>query len=245
MKEAAEGASSGGVEAVDRALSILATFDMGQERQTLSELALRTGFYKSTILRLARSLEVAGYLHREESGAFVLGPEPLRLSAVYRRAAALESRIRPVLRALREETGESASFFRREGDRRQCLYREDTRHSIRDYLLEGDMLPLDIGAVGRVLTTFGDPSLSAAESERLHAELPFASFGEHDPETAAVAAPVFSFEGLAGAVSISGPRTRLTPQRAKEVGPLLVAKAEAISKLLGASPVRSPSRTPA
>jgi DNA-binding IclR family transcriptional regulator len=235
LKDSAEGLPSGGVDAVDRALSILGTFEAGRERQTLADLAARTGFYKSTILRLARSLETAGFLHREESGAFVLGGEPLRLAAVYRRANALESRIRPLLRTIRDETGESASFFRREGNLRQCLYREETRRTIRDNLSEGDMLPLNLGAGGRVLTVFGEPSLTPADRDQQYAELPFASFGESDPETADIAAPIFSLDGLVGAVSLSGPRTRITPERAREFGPLLMAKAEVLSKLLGAT----------
>ena len=243
LKKAAEGPAGGGVEAVDRALAILATFEVGHERQTLAELAARTGFYKSTILRLARSLETAGFLFREEGGSFVIGAEPLRLAAVYRRIATLESTVRPVLRALREDTGESVSFFRRQGEWRQCLYREETRRAIRDYLMEGDMLPLDIGAGGRVLRIFGDASLTADERARRYRELPFVSFGERDPETAAVAAPVFNHEGLAGAISISGPRTRITTERAAEIGPLVVERAEALSKLLGA-PALTQAREP-
>jgi DNA-binding IclR family transcriptional regulator len=233
LKESAEAAGSGGVDAVDRALSIVATFGVGRERQTLAELATRTGFYKSTILRLARSLETAGYLHREESGAFVLGGEPLRLAAVYRRSIALESKVRPVLRAIRDETGESASFFRREGNLRQCLYREETRRAIRDHLAEGDMLPLNLGAAGQVLTVFGEATLSEPDRERRLTELPFASFGEGDPEAADVAAPIFSFEGLVGAVAISGPRTRVTRERVTELSPFFLSKAEGLSKLLG------------
>jgi DNA-binding IclR family transcriptional regulator len=224
---------SGGVDAVDRALAILTTFEVGHERQTLAELAARTGFYKSTILRLARSLEGGGYLHREENGTFALGPEPLRLASVFRQASALESRVRPVLRALRDATGETVSFFRREGNRRQCLYREETRRAVRDHLMEGDVLPLDVGAGGHVLALFGDPFLPEAERARRFADLPFMSFGERDPETAAIAAPVFNHEGLVGALSISGPRTRLTPERAAEISPLILAQAEALSKILG------------
>jgi DNA-binding IclR family transcriptional regulator len=241
-KKAADGAAGGGVDAVDRALAILATFQIGHERQTLADLATRTGFYKSTILRLARSLETAGFLFREEGGPFVLGAEPLRLSAVYRRISTLESTVRPILRTLRDETGESVSFFRRQGEWRQCLYREETRRAIRDYLMEGDMLPLDVGAGGRVLRVFGEPMTA---DERLHrlCELPFVSYGERDPETAAVAAPVFNHEGIVGALSVSGPRTRITPERVAGIGPTVVERAEALSRLLGAAPatqVREP-----
>jgi DNA-binding IclR family transcriptional regulator len=228
LKDAADGAPSGGVEAVDRALAILATFGIGQERQSLTELATRTGFYKSTILRLAQSLTAAGYLHREEGGAFILGPEPTRLAAVYRRLSALESRVRPILRDLRDETGESASFFRRVGEYRQCLYREDTRRTIREHVLEGDLLTLDSGAAGRVLRTFAETVASAQL-----AELPFRSQSEQDPESASIAAPVFDGEGLVGALTISGPRTRLTGEAAQELAPRLMAKAEALSKVLG------------
>jgi DNA-binding IclR family transcriptional regulator len=233
LKQTAETPLTGGVEAVDRALSILGAFDVGFERQSLSELAARTGFYKSTILRLCQSLERAGFLHREESGAFVLGVEPLRLAAIYRRGSKLETHIRPALRTLVEATGESASFYQRQGNRRQCVYREETRRAIRDHIMEGDMLALNVGAAGHVLTTFGNASLSPAERARRYGQMPLASFGERDPETAAVAAPVFSHDGLAGALGISGPRTRLTPKRVAEVGPIVLEQAETLSKLMG------------
>jgi DNA-binding IclR family transcriptional regulator len=54
------------------------------------------------------------------------------------------------------------------------------------------------------------------------------SFGERDLETAVIAIPIFLYDGFA----ISGLRTRLTPVRIEQIGPLLVAKAEALSKLL-------------
>src|SRR4051794_35164429 len=47
---------SGGVAAVDRALMILDAFEPADESLTLSQLAQRTSFYKSTILRIAQSL---------------------------------------------------------------------------------------------------------------------------------------------------------------------------------------------
>jgi len=70
------------VEAVERALAILDAFHADKPAMTLGELAAATGFYKSTILRLAGSLERRGYLVREESGAFRLGPAPWRLGSI-------------------------------------------------------------------------------------------------------------------------------------------------------------------
>ena len=97
------------VEAVERALAILDAFRADRPAMTLSEIAAATGFYKSTILRLAGSLERLGYLIREENGVFRLGPAPWRLGSIYRAGFNLGDAIRPQLRRLVEATGETAS----------------------------------------------------------------------------------------------------------------------------------------
>jgi DNA-binding IclR family transcriptional regulator len=230
--DAAEALAGGGVDAVDRALTIMQAFDVSNGRLSLAALAKHTGFYKSTILRLTRSLERGGYLYRESDGDFVVGPEPVRLAAIYKRYSQLEPKVRPVLRSLRDNTGESASFFQRVGTRRQCLYREESQRTIRDHVMEGDLLPLDVGAAGHVLKAFGSGGRTRAGTGR-PATLPMTSFGERDPEAAALAAPVFGPDGLLGALTISGPRSRLTRQRVAEIGPTLLTEARNLSRILG------------
>ena len=66
--ERATGMSKDKVEAVERALAVLNAFHADKPTMTLGEIASATGFYKSTILRLAGSLERLGYLIREERG---------------------------------------------------------------------------------------------------------------------------------------------------------------------------------
>lgn len=114
-----------GVEAVDRALKILDCFSVGTQEISLAELSRLTGFYKSTILRLAVSLERSGYLVRGESGMFRLGPATWRLGSCYRQSFDLADVLRPELKTLCEETNETASFYIREGDSRVCLYRTE------------------------------------------------------------------------------------------------------------------------
>ena len=74
------------VEAVERALTILEAFREGEEALSLAALAEKTGFYKSTILRLAASLERFGYLARTPTGLYRLGPSLWRLGSLYRRS---------------------------------------------------------------------------------------------------------------------------------------------------------------
>ena len=78
-------ANEGGVAAVERALTILDAFRESDQSLTLTEISKRVGFYKSTTLRLAESLEKFGYLRRLEDGAFRLGPKPLFLGSLYQR----------------------------------------------------------------------------------------------------------------------------------------------------------------
>ena len=74
-----------GVAAVDRAIAILNAFTQSDRTLSLAELAARTGFYKSTILRLAGSLLRGQYLERLEGGRYRVGPAAFRLGALYQR----------------------------------------------------------------------------------------------------------------------------------------------------------------
>lgn len=228
-----------GVDAVNRALSLLACFRDNEESLSLSELAARSGFYKSTILRLAASLEAGRLLTRLSDKSFAIGPEALRLATIYQRSLRIEGRVRPVLKRLLDSVGESASFFRREGDKRVCLFREESAHSIRDHVLEGELLPLSTGAAGHVLTLF-DPALaSRAEIAGRGMDLPLFSYGERDPEIAAAAVPVFWHRhgevGLVGALAISGPIGRFSETLSTRIRETLLAEGRELSSALGGS----------
>jgi DNA-binding IclR family transcriptional regulator len=219
------------VDAVERALSLLEAFTDGRPRLTLSELAARAGLYPSTVLRLAGSLIRFGYLHRDVEGAFRLGPTPLRLGLLYREAFNLADRVRPALAALTARTGETAGFYVREGAQRICLFRHHSDRLIRHHVEEGSRLPLDRGASGRVLTAYtnGDTPQDAA----VRARGVYVSLGERDPETAAVAAPVFAPDGLAGALGVVGPLHRFDPANCERLAGIVAEAAQDLSRILG------------
>src|SRR5204862_147091 len=88
--QAAQDATPGGAAAVDRALSLLLAFRQGDTALALSELASRTGLYKSTALRLLASLEHARIVTRGADGRYALGPALSRLHAIYAASFSLE-----------------------------------------------------------------------------------------------------------------------------------------------------------
>jgi DNA-binding IclR family transcriptional regulator len=197
-----------GVAAVERALSILDAFTDADPELTLAEVAKRTKMYKSTVLRLARSLENFGYLTRADDGLYRLGPQLLRLGSLYQRHLHTSAIVPGALRSIVDALKEGASFYVRDGDRRLVLHRVEALRSVRDSVHEGDRLPLNVGAAGHVLRAFSGGT--GAGTEKVRGQMYAASFGERDPEVAAVACPVFGLhQRLVGAVTVSGPRYRV------------------------------------
>lgn len=200
------------VEAVERALSILEAFSTRHRQLTLAQLAEETGLYKSTILRLSASLIRYGYLVKYENGLYGLGPSLWRLGSLYRLNFDLGVSIRPELRLLVHETGETASFYVRHGAERLCLYRENSPNLVRYHLEEGNRLDLKTGASGKILSYFAEDIDSSAIKLGPHAS--YIAIGERDPEIASVAVAVFGpNEDVKGALSVSGVSSRFDAQK--------------------------------
>lgn len=220
------------VEAVERALMLLEAFADGTRSLTLADLSGRSGLYPSTALRLAGSLIRFGYLARGPDGSYRLGPSLFRLGALYRAGYDLAEQVRPALARLVARTGETGCFYVREADRRICLFREASPRPIRLHVEEGAAMPLDRGASAHVLMAFTGGRLPV--HERVRADGVAISLGERDPETAAVAAPVFGAEGrLLGALGVSGPVQRLGRAEAEAMAPVIMEEARGLSRRLG------------
>jgi len=223
-------ADDGGVAAVDRALSILDA--LTDDKVTLAELSKRTDLYKSTVLRLLKSLEKFGYVLRTVDGSYRLGSKVLHLGALYQRHFHTSEIVPPVLERMAAELHEGAAFYVCEEDKRVCLHRIETTRAVRDSVQVGDRLPLTVGAAGHILRAF-----NGARGERfdeIRQRMYAASFGERDSETAAMAAPVLGpGNKLVGALSISGPRYRIEAAGEAKIVPVLFKYAKELTRTFG------------
>lgn len=234
MKAPRPKTSLDGVASAGRTLTLLSAFRRGDNAVSLAELTARTGLVKTTILRLAISLEEHGYLVRQPDGSFRLGAELFRLGSIYQQSFRIEAHVMPALEQLVMETGESASFYVRVGQQRQCLYRVDSPHRLRLHVRQGDLLPMDDSAIAQVLRVFGSVPLP---EEAATVALPIYTGGVSDPHVAGMATPVFGpGRNFTGALCLTGPLTRFTRDAAASASGVLLGTASDLTRELGGVP---------
>jgi DNA-binding IclR family transcriptional regulator len=189
----------------------------------------------STAVRLCATLVKLGYLKRNDRGVYFIGPQIEKLAKVFRKQFNLEEIVRPVLKKLREQTEESASFYMIDGNERVCLFREDSKHEIRHVVAEGTRLPLNCGVVGPLLLAF--TGMSGINYKKIRDKGYYESEGR-ESYTASVAAPVFDSDGkLAGALVISGPALRFGLDMRREAKKLLIEEAARIKSFIPSTPI--------
>ncbi len=230
-----------GVTAVTRALSLMEAFEIGEFSLALAELSRRVGMHKTTVLRLARTLAQSSYMVQTDDGQWRLGPAAGWLGARYQAGFDVNNVVEPALHELVKLTGESASFYVREGSVRSCVARVEGPQSVRHNVRIGERLPLNRGAPGRVILAFSGEKGEPYETIRRRGFQ--ISMGEREAEVSSVAAPVFRTNwSLLGSMCISGPSSRLTKAKLSDHAKRVVHAANQLSYALAGD--RSPATPP-
>lgn len=201
--------NSNTVGTLAKAGAILAAVELGP--QDLADLTAMTGQPRATCHRLAAALVDLRLLARDSGGKYTVGPRIAELHA-----AGDGERLRmvalPTLRRLRDETGESAQIYRRQGGQRLCVASVEPATGLRDTVPEGALLTMAAGSAAQVLAAWSPGADAFPEQamatvrKRGWAE----SLGEREPGVASVSAPVRRGDRVVAAISISGPIDRLT-----------------------------------
>jgi DNA-binding IclR family transcriptional regulator len=209
-----------GVGVLDKAVHVLRA--VADAPRTLHGLQSATGLPRATAHRLAVALEAHGLLRRDAEGRFDLGPELTALGRVAASRFPLAEIALPVLESLRDDTGESAQLFVREGAQRRCVVSLQSAHALRWIVPEGVRFPLELGSAGRVLMGELGPAGWVESVE------------EREPGVASVSAPVAGGDGVViAAVSVSGPIDRMTREPGRRFGARVAEAAAELAGLLG------------
>jgi DNA-binding IclR family transcriptional regulator len=204
--------SVSGVGVIDKGVLILRA--LAREPLDLAALQDQTGLPRATAHRLAVALELHGLVRRDPQGRFCLGFELIRLGTAAEDEFPLAELTRPILRALRDATGESVQLYVADGGGRRCVVSLESTHGLRWIVPQGALLPLDRGSAGRVLQ--GDDIAESVE--------------EREPGVASVSAAVRDRRGVViAALSLSGPVERLSRHPRERFGKQVADAAGAIT----------------
>jgi len=234
------------VRALERGLDILGCFQGASSSIPLTTIAGSVDLSLSTALRILGTLEKKGFITRDEaSKRYSLGPSLLGLTAAAQRMNNLSMVALPFMQELNAEHDETISLYIISGMQRVCIQRVDSRQSLRQVVSIGDVLPLGLGAGGRVLTAWLAesqdidlatlaPTLSHSVLEQVRQNGYAASFNERGEGIYGVAAPVRDSGGsVVAALSLSGPTARFALERLTELASAVMGKADEISKAQG------------
>jgi IclR family acetate operon transcriptional repressor len=165
------------VKSAGRTIELFEEFARAKRPLSLSEIAAALKMPMSSGSGLVRTLEAAGYLYAlRQRGGFYPTKRLLEVATAIAANDPLLERTRPLLTALRDETGETVLFGKRQDTRIVYLEAFDSPHRIRYSAQAGELRDLHSNSMGKALLA----RLPAAERAALLARL---SFQAHTPHT--------------------------------------------------------------
>lgn len=254
--------NSGQVRSLTRALSILESLAHHPEGMSLTELSDATDLPPSTTHRLLTTLEAERFVRPDPNGGlWRIGVAAFFVGSAFARSRDTLSLVRPYLKRLMEVSGETANLFVESDGEAVCIGQIESRHAMRAITGIGGRIMLHSSAAGKVLMAFAD----SKDYARLQRQADYAAVNERNGTTRdalraqleqirasgyatddeahavglrCVAAPVFNEFGEAvAAISVSGPKARITDERLPLLGRMVTqAAAEATRDYGGSMP---------
>ncbi len=242
--------SSTGTQAIDRAVSLVATVVKADEPMTFPELHAEGGLAKSTTSRLLAALERTELLERNDVGAYVAGPLFWLYAIRHDPWDELVRIAGPTMELIGDDTRETVNLSVTRGDRVVQVAQVDSTYMLgtKDWT-EADV-PVHASALGKVMLAYGALELGSGPLEQvspntitdpaaLRRELASvlrngwaSTVDELEIGLTGVAVPVYGVDGLVvAALGVSGPNTRLE-NRVDEIGRKLDERAQQLSGLL-------------
>lgn len=149
---------TGGVQSVERAISLLELLAQSGRGTSLTDLSARAGLNISTCHHLLATLMRAGYVAQVPGRrTYALGARVLHLGQAFMRQVDLPRRAQPVLDRLNAETGEAVHLAVLQGDQIVAVAKNDGRQAVR----------VDTGVIGT-----SEPPHATATGKSILAWLP-------------------------------------------------------------------------
>ncbi|WP_158889159.1 IclR family transcriptional regulator [Amycolatopsis anabasis] len=152
VSTAENGVEPAGVKSARRAIDLIETFAATDAWLSLSDLHTRTGFPRSSLHGLLRTLHEAGWLEADPGGTkYRLGVRALICGTAYLDRDPVVPFATEALERVREKTGFTAHYARRNGAEVVYLETRESRRSIHLVSRVGRTLPAHATALGKAL----------------------------------------------------------------------------------------------
>lgn len=254
-------AAGGGTQSIERAVALLLMVGRAAPAGArLADLVGQSGLPKPTVRRVLLALVRTGLLDQDErTRRYHVGPEAYVLGTLAGTRYGIHALALDALSRIARASGDCAFLSVPRGAFSVCLHREEGTYPIRTHVLQaGDRHPLGIGAGGLALLA----ALPDAEVERVleASASPLAAYPGYSAEALRRAVAETRARGYAlnpglyvagswgigvavrgadgrplGAISLAAIESRLSPERQKELVPLLRREAEALEARIGGS----------
>lgn len=156
-----------GAQSALRAVRLLKIFTVEKPEMTLAELSQASGLNKTTTHRLLRALQSEGLIERNSlSASYSLGAGLMALGVQALASSDLRRRVRPLLKSLAHDTGETATLEVPIEDSMLILDEVTGRHVVGAAGNVGTRWPLHATSTGKAVMAFDDNGM-----ERLAAPL--------------------------------------------------------------------------
>jgi len=245
------------IKSLDRAMEVFEYLSEGQGK-ALSTLAADLDQSPATIYRILVTLEGRGLVEFDQlEQVWHIGPRAFVIGARFLKRTSLVERARPIMRQLMEQTGETANLGIEQNGHVLFVSQVETHASIRAFFPPGTLSRLHASGIGKALMA----QMEGARVDKLLAVAPLEQFTEYtltergalmedlastrargyaiDGEERnigmrCIAAPVFDIHGEAVAgISVSGPTSRVGPERIEEFSAAVVVAARALTAAIG------------
>jgi len=243
------------IGAAERAIAVLDTLADAGELGT-NEIARRTGMTPSTVSRQLGTLAAGGLVERAEAnGRYRLGLRIVHLANALLARLDVREVARPHLAALVEATGETATLSVPGDEDAITVDFVPGSHYVQPVSKLGRPSVGHATSAGKVMLAFSgrelpdgplraytprtitDLQVLAREIAQVRERGWAQAVGEREPDLTALAAPIRSSRGeLEAIVALQGPSSRFDAAAVDAAAPLLVERAEAISRELGWRP---------
>lgn len=232
-----------GAQAALRALRLLKLFTKERPEMSLAEISRLSGLNKTTAHRLLQALQSEALVERNPlSNAYSLGAALMALGVQALASSDLRRRVRPLLKTLAQESGETATLEVPVEDSMLILDEVSGRHVVSAAGNVGTVWPMHATSTGKAWLAFDEsglerlgerlPSLTSntvtgkAQLESRLSEIRRRGYAESVDELetgfTAVATVIRGPLGdVVGTLSIGGPTQRFTQARRAELGKTL------------------------